>query len=213
MTERMTSTGRPCGVPRLARVLTALAAALIVAVPAAPAASATMTPPRASATMTAPTASSLSAATAITTPASALGDATRATREARLLRQETVAMLGRYLADYGDRFTTAENDQLRAYQATADRQLASVVVTTRRLQSAVARSAPRTEILAAGRAAQRAHQRARSAAQASYEGARRIMEPRLSLFEGLGAIRDYDAMLGRFDELGDRIDAVVARVD
>jgi predicted RNase H-like nuclease len=88
-----------------------------------------------------------------------------------------------------------------------------VVVTTRRLQAAVAARAPRSEILAAGRAAQRSHQRARAAAQASYEGARRIMEPRLSLFEGISAIRDYDAMLGRFDDLRDRIDAVVATVD
>jgi hypothetical protein len=180
--------------PRLARVLGTLVAVVLTAAAFAPAASATVPTP-----------------TAVT--ASVLGDATSATREARLLRQETVAMLGRYLADYGDRFTTAENDQLRAYQSTADRQLAGVVVTTRRLQTAVTAGAPRRDILAAGRAAQRSHQRARAAAQASYEGARRIMEPQLSLFEGISAIRDYDAMLGRFDDLGDRIDAVVATVD
>lgn len=179
---------------RRLRILGAVAAALIVAVPLASASAAAASPP-----------------TVIT--ASAAGDATAAIREARLLRQETVAMLGRYLADYGDRFTIAENDQLRAYRANADRQLAGVVVTTKRLQSAVVRGAPRTEVLAVGRAAQRAHERARNAAQASYEGARRIMEPRLSLFEGIAAIRDYDAMLGRFDDLGESIDKVVAAVD
>jgi hypothetical protein len=170
-----------------------------------------------SAPVLAPVASAAVVTPSVVTPsvatASPLSDATSATREARLLRQQTVAMLGRYLADYGDRFTTEENDQLRAYRSTADRQLAGVVVTTRRLQAAVAAGVPRREILAAGRAAQRSHQRARAAAQASYEGARRIMEPQLSLFEGISAIRDYDAMLGRFDDLGDRIDAVVATVD
>ena len=129
------------------------------------------------------------------------------------MRRETAALLAGYLTDYGDRFTTAENDELRAYRAEADRTLAGVVVTTKRLQSLVADRAPRSQVLAAGRAAQRAHGRARTAAEASYDGARRIMEPRLSLFEGIAAIREYDAMLGRFDDLGDRIDSVVDRVD
>jgi hypothetical protein len=145
--------------------------------------------------------------------APAADDATTAGREARVLRRETAALLTGYLTDYGDRFTTIENEQLRAYQAEADRTLAGVVVTTKRLQALVADRAPRSQVLAAGRAAQRAHKRARTAAEASYDGARRIMEPRLSLFEGIAAIRDYDAMLGRFDDLGDRIDAVVERID
>ena len=92
-------------------------------------------------------------------------------------------------------------------------QLAGVVVTTKRLQALVADRAPRSQVLAAGRAAQRAHDRARRRRRRSYDGARRIMEPRLSLFEGIAAIRDYDAMLGRFDDLGDRIDSVVVAVD
>lgn len=171
-----------------------VAVVLMMALPFAPAASAALIAPTA-------------------TAASASRDATSAVREARLLRQETVAMLDRYLADYGGRVPAAENDRLRAYRTSADRQLATVVVTTRRLQSAVAARAPRSEVLAAGRAAQRSHARARAAAQTSYEGARRIMEPQLSLFEGIGALRDYSAMLARFDSLGDRIDAVVATVD
>lgn len=157
------------------------------------------------------TSAAASAPTAIT--ASAADDAARAGREARVLRRETAALLTGYLTEYGDRFTASENDELRAYRADADRKLAGVVVTTKRLQSLVAARAPRSQVLAAGRAAQRAHARARAAAQTSYDGARRIMEPRLSLFEGIAAIREYDAMLGRFDDLGDRIDGVVATVD
>ena len=202
----MTSARRRHGRARLPRIIGTAAVLVITAAGFAPAASAAVPSPAA-------VTASVHFTASVSVTASALSDATSATREARLLRQETVAMLGRYLADYGDRFTAAENDQLRAYRSTADRQLASVVVTTRRLQAAVAARAPRSEILAAGRAAQRSHERARAAAQASYEGARRIMEPRLSLFEGISAIRDYDAMLGRFDDLRDRIDAVVATVD
>lgn len=160
----------------------------------------------------APATATATAAPAVVT-ASVASDATSASREARQLRRETAALLTGYLTQYGDRFSTAENDELRAYQSEADRQLASVVVTTKRLQSLVEARAPRSQVLAAGRAAQRAHERARLAAEASYEGARRIMEPRLSLFEGIAAIREYDAMLGRFDDLGARIDSVVERVD
>jgi hypothetical protein len=158
-------------------------------------------------------ASSATAAVPTVAAASVQSDATAASREARQLRRETAALLTSYLTQYGDRFTAAENDELRAYRADADRKLAGVVVTTKRLQSLVAARAPRSQVLAAGRAAQRAHERARLAAQSSYDGARRIMEPRLSLFEGFAAIREYDAMLGRFDDLGDRIDAVVATAD
>jgi hypothetical protein len=191
--ERMGQT-RPRGLTNHVRTVVAVAALLLVTVPLAPASSATTSPPA-------------------VTSVSLTSDATSVGREARDLRRETAALLTGYLTQYGDRFTAAENDQLRAYQAEADRTLAGVVVTTKRLQTLATARAPRSQILSAGRAAQRAHQRARAAAQTSYEGARRIMEPRLSLFEGIGAIRDYDAMLDRFDELGDRIDAVVARVD
>jgi hypothetical protein len=159
------------------------------------------------------TAPPLSAATggpSIAVTASAADDAARASREARVLRRETAALLAGYLTEYDDRFTPAENDELIGYRAAADRTLAGVVVTTKRLQSLLAAGATRSQVLTAGRAAQRAHARARAAAEASYDGARRIMEPRLSLFEGIAAIREYDAMLRRFDDLGDRIDSVVS---
>ncbi len=185
---------RRSGPARRLSVVGLVGAALLLGVPVASASSAAVVAP--------------SVATA--TPAS---DATSASREARLLRRETAALLTNYLTTYGDRFAAEENATLLAYRADADRTLAAVVVTTKRLQSVVAARAPRSQVLAAGRAAQRAHERARRAAQVSYEGARRIMEPRLSLFEGIAAIREYDAMLGRFDDLGDRIDSVVAGVD
>jgi hypothetical protein len=193
----MTRIGRSRATPAPRHVVGAVTLVLLVALGIAPLA------PAAAAATRAPT----------VLAASAADDAATASREARVLRRQTAALLAGYLTEYGDRFTEAQNEQLRAYRAEADRTLAGVVVTTRRLQGLVTDRAPRSQILAAGRAAQRAHARARTAADASYDGARRIMEPRLSLFEGIAAIRDYDAMLGRFDRLGDRIDAVVARVD
>lgn len=143
-------------------------------------------------------------------PTDVRDDAAQAAREARLVRSETRALLTGFLTEFGPRFTAEESERLRGYRATADRQLAGVVVTTRRLQSTVAAGRGRTEVAAAARAAQRAHQRARAAADVTYEAARGILEPRLSLLEGISAIRDYDAMLGRFDRLGERIAAVAA---
>ena len=141
-------------------------------------------------------------------PTDVRDDATRAAREARFVRSETGALLTGFLTEFGERFSADETERLRGYRATADRQLAGVVVTTRRLQSAVSAGRRRAEIVAAAKAAQRSHRRARAAADVTYEAARGILEPRLSLFEGLSAIRDYDAMLGRFDLLGERIAAV-----
>lgn len=136
-------------------------------------------------------------------------DASAASREARDLRAATAAMIQRYLDDYGDRFTDGEAARLREYKATADRSLTPVVVTTRRLATLISREAPRRDVLVAARAAQRAHARARLVAEESYRQARAIVEPRLSLFEGLQALGDYDAMIARFDALGERLDSVV----
>lgn len=136
-------------------------------------------------------------------------DAAAATREARALRTSTAAMIQRYLDEYADRFTEAEATRLTSYKATADRNLSPVVVTTRRLASLIDKGAPRADVLAAARAAQRAHGRARVVAEESYRQARAIVEPKLSLFEGLQALGDYDAMITRFDALGTRLDTIV----
>lgn len=145
------------------------------------------------------------AATALS-PAS---DAASASREARALRASTAAMIQRYLDEYADRFSDAEASRLRQYKATADRNLSPVVLTTRRLSTLIDRGAPRSDVLVAARAAQRAHARARIVAEESYRQARAIVEPKLSLLEGLQALGDYDAMITRFDALGERLEAIV----
>ncbi len=131
--------------------------------------------------------------------------AASAAREARALRREAGALIRDYQARYGDRLTTTERERLDLHRATADRQLATVVVTTRRLSQLVASSATPARLRSAARAALSAHRRARVAAETSFEAVRATLEPRLSLWEGLQALRDYDAMIGRFDILGDRL--------
>jgi hypothetical protein len=142
--------------------------------------------------------------------ASPVQDANQASAEARSLRRDVASMLQGYLDDYGDRFTGDERQQLVAYRADADRQLAAVVVTTGRLSRALTTGASATERRIAAVAAASTWKRAKRVADASWTSARQIMEPRLSLFEKLGALRDYDAMMGRFDDLGDRITAASA---
>lgn len=170
----------------------------LIAVPVAVLATIVVTAPPATATH-APAAVQLS-------PAS---DAAEASRAARELRTQTLAMIQRYIDDYGDRVDAADVVRLEQYKAAAQRNLTSVVVTSRRLATLVAQGAPRRDVVAAGRAAQRAHTRARVVADQSYNQARAILEPRLSWLEGLRALGDYDEMMGRFDALGARLDAIV----
>ncbi len=155
----------------------------------------------------APSAAFAASGPAIVT-ASPASDAATAAREARALRRAVNAMIRDYENTYGDRLTAAEQAQMDLHRAAADRHLASVVVTTRRLSQLASSSASRTRALAAARAAIAAHRRARAAAESSFESVRATLEPRLSLWEGLQALRDYDEMLGRFDDLGDRLNDI-----
>lgn len=141
------------------------------------------------------------------TPASS---ASEASLQARALRRDVAAMLQRYIDDYGDRFSGAERGQLMSYRANADRHLAAVVVTTRRLDQVTSNGSSIATRRAAGAAAQSAWRRAKAASDSSFASARRIMEPRLSVIERLQALRDYTTMTGRFDELGVLIDEAAA---
>lgn len=141
----------------------------------------------------------------ILSPAS---DALKASTDARSLRREVAALLQRYIDEYGDRFSETELQELRSYKANADRQLASVVVTTSRFQNLTAQGGSSAEVKSAVGRAMTAWTRAKGVAESSWEKARRIMEPKLSLFEKVGAANDYDQMMDAFDALGDRIRAV-----
>lgn len=150
------------------------------------------------------------AATAQTTGAatSTLNDAKSVSMDARALRAEVALLLGEYLTTYGDRLDANQAAQLTSYKASADRQLAVVVVTAHRLRSMIAEGGSPSQIKAAVLAAQTAQKRAKATAQSSFDRARVIVEPKLSLFEGLLALSDYNRMMDRFDALADRTAAI-----
>jgi len=108
------------------------------------------------------------------------------------------------LQEYIDAYRT----QLEGYRSDADRQLASVVVTTSRLRNAVAQGRSTRQVEASRRAALASWTRARDAADTSWNQARTIMEPKLSFLERLSALSDYNDLVGRFDALGEEIRTV-----
>lgn len=140
--------------------------------------------------------------------ADARRDALAMRDDAVSLRRDVERMMQRYVDTYGSRFTPADLAELTRLRRNADRQLASVVITTGRLSSAITRKQGTSQVETARRAALSAWTRARSAADSSYGSARSIMEPQLSLVERLRALGDYTDMMGRFDVLGEQIRTV-----
>lgn len=137
--------------------------------------------------------------------------ATRPSDTAATLRTDVARLLQDYISGYGDRFTSAELRQLQTYRRDADRQLAAVVVATRRLEQVTDSGSSLAVRRARAAAAQAAWRRAKSSADSSFASARGILEPKLSLIERLSAARDYSTMMGRFDDLGEQIDDAAAR--
>lgn len=135
-------------------------------------------------------------------------DALAMRADAVSLRRDVTVMMQRYVDAYGDRFTPAQLTELTRLRQDADRQLASVVVATGRLSSAISRKRSSSQIESSRRAAASAWTRARSAADSSFGSARSIMEPQLSLVERLRALGDYTDMMSRFDALGEQIRTV-----
>jgi hypothetical protein len=124
------------------------------------------------------------------------------------LRRDVASLLQEYIDTYRTRFSASELTQLEGYRTDADRQLASVVVTTTRLRTAIAQGRSTRQIESARRAALASWTRARTAADTSWSQARTIMEPKLSFLERLSALSDYNDMIGRFDALGEEIRTV-----
>jgi hypothetical protein len=153
-----------------------------------------------------PVSTPAAAASPISASVPSASAAARANADARALRRDVATLLKQYIDGYGDRFSVAERKQLLGFRADADRQLAHVVLATSALSRVDAVRAPARTRRAAGANARASWRRAKAAADASFESARQIMEPKLSLFEQLSALRDYNTMMDRFDALGTRID-------
>lgn len=132
----------------------------------------------------------------------ATSDASQLRTDAVSLRTQVSTLLQSYMDTYSDRFTAQELKQLTALKSNADRQMAAVVLSVNRLRTAVIQGKSASAITAAKANATRAWSRAKSTAEKSWEQARVIIEPKLSLFERLGALSDYNDTMARFDELG-----------
>lgn len=141
----------------------------------------------------------------------ARSEATQLRSSAVALRSQVSTLLQKYMDAYADRFTAAEVARLKKLQADSDRQMAAVVGAVTRLRTAVSQGRSTSAIAAAKANATRAWTRAKSTAETSWEQARGIVEPKLSLFERLGALSDYNDTMARFDELGAEIRAFPTR--
>lgn len=195
--DGVTSPSRPRSlattVPGIGLLATGLVAGLVMGLTA---------PAHASTAAAVPTARDTIAAT------DARKDAAAMRASAIDLRRDVAALLQEYIDTYRTRFSATELTQLEGYRTDADRQLASVVVTTTRLRSAIAQGRSTRQVEAARRAALASWTRARTAADTSWSQARTIMEPKLSFLERLSALSDYNDMIGRFDALGEEIRTV-----
>lgn len=178
--------------PRRRMITAVVAATVAVLASTAPAGAATS--PLAS-----PPLESMSAPTSVVT------DAQSARQQAIALRKDVSSLLTTYTGEYADRFTAAELAQLNGYRDDADRQLASVVVTTSRLARVAGKRGSQRSLSQAQSSAWRSWTRAKQAAETSWDSARTIMEPKLGLLERLSALSDYNAMMARFDRLGDTL--------
>lgn len=125
------------------------------------------------------------------------------------LRRDVAATLAEYEQAYGPDLSASDRSRLSGYVRTADLQLAAVVRDTTRLRSVVRRSSSSTSQVSAAKArAQAAWAQAQGTSEASFASARRILEPRMSLFAKASALVDYTTLMTRFEDLGEQIDTL-----
>jgi hypothetical protein len=126
-------------------------------------------------------------------------------------QQEMTTALNGYLATYGDRLSPGEQAEVTRLITRVDGQLAALHARTETTARLAATHAPAAKQRAAARRAAQAYDAAHAQAMADLERMLPILQPKLSLFEGLRAKRDVDRVLGDFEDLGTRIHAVADR--
>lgn len=128
-------------------------------------------------------------------------------------RTEMNAVLANYLRDYGDRLSASELALSKELIAKADSSLDGVQAATARTSTLARSGASKAKVLAASRAAERAFTSSHDQALAALNQITPILQPRLGLFEALGAKRDADAMLAKFATVGTKITALTKTVN
>ena len=125
--------------------------------------------------------------------------------ETRDLRTDVSQTIGSYVTKYGDRVTPTQKATLTSLARDADKELLKVQRAVSRAENIP--SSQRSKKLIAINAALRTHAAAESRAEASLASARSILEPKLSLFEALNALSDYERLMDSYDNLGTALKA------
>ena len=133
----------------------------------------------------------------------ATAQAATLTDDARSLRDSVVVLTQDYERNYGTRVTTEERTELQAMGAQARREMNALVSAVRR--------AERTEREIDWRKARVLHTSALTTAEARFDRAAALLQPRLSLGEQLRAYSDYTRTMREFERLGQRIPVTAAR--
>jgi hypothetical protein len=123
------------------------------------------------------------------------------------------AVLANYLKDYGDRLSESELSTAKGLIAQADSSLNGVQSATARTATLAAKGASKAQVLAASKAAEKAYTKSHDQALAALNQITPLLQPKLGLFEALGAKRDADAELAKFDVLGTKITALTKTIN
>lgn len=157
-------------------------------------------------------AAAVPAASTAATPSARIDTAVRAEAaeiadEAAALKRDVARTMNGYARTFQRDLTRDERRILDSYVVTANRRLAEVVRETSRLERA-ARGRSVAQVEQAQTRSQSAWARAQLAAEESFDSARAILEPHMSLGDKIEALGDYTSLMGRFEDLGERIDTL-----
>ena len=128
-------------------------------------------------------------------------------------RADMNAALASYVTDYGDRLSEPELANAKGLIAQADASLNGVQAATARTSALASSGASKMQVLAASRAAEKAFTQSHNQALAALNQITPILQPKLGLFEALGAKRDADSRLSKFSDLGVKISALTKTIN
>ena len=163
-----------------------------------------------------PVAASASAPTAVARAGVNSASVTGARNVAKAVvdfRAEMNALLAGYLKDYGNRLGAPELDRAKSLIALADSSLTGAQNATARTAALAASGASKAQVLAASRAAEKAFVTSHDQAIAALNQITPILQPKLGMFEALGAKRDADSRLAKFSDIGAKITALTKTIE
>ena len=128
-------------------------------------------------------------------------------------RREMNAVLAGYVKEYGDRLSASELSTAKGLIAKADSSLNGVQNATALTAALASSGAPKAKVLAASRAAEKAFTTSHDQALAALNQITPILQPKLGLFEALGAKREADALLAKFSAIGTKITALTKTIN